>query len=133
MPRKSRPPMLRVVWPSILAALTFVTPAMASPKTFTAKGIACHDAAAIGELTRLAAENKRKVFASFERLHQLGELWSVGASAGNLLTVNRGRTGSLQSLDLCGQVLAVGADSNSLCYPHPAECSSEHLAVLLTA
>jgi hypothetical protein len=62
MSRKSRP-----IAALIVAALAFVIPALASdaPKTFTAKGIACNNADAIGELTRLAAENKRKVFDAY--------------------------------------------------------------------
>jgi hypothetical protein len=64
----------------------FVTLATASPKTFTAKGTACHHAEAFGELTRLAAENNRKVFTAYALVRIVhGEC--IELSAGTKVTI----------------------------------------------
>jgi hypothetical protein len=50
---------------ALIAALAFAAPALASPATFAAKGIACRHPEDIGELTRLAAEHKRETFNAY--------------------------------------------------------------------
>jgi hypothetical protein len=82
--------MPRIVWPSILAALTFATPATASDapaRTFTAKGIACHHAATIGRLTQLAVDGNRKVFTAYALVETLHHHECVELSAGTSITI----------------------------------------------
>jgi hypothetical protein len=80
----------RIVWPSILAALTFATPATASDapaRTFTAKGIACHHAATIGRLTQLAVDGNRDVFTAYALVAILRRHECVDLSAGTTVTI----------------------------------------------
>jgi hypothetical protein len=87
MPRCQQP---RIVWPTILAALTFATSATASDapaRTFTAKGIACHHADTIGKLTQLAVDGNRNVFTAYALVEILRHHECVQLSAGTSITI----------------------------------------------
>jgi len=69
----------------ICASFMFAAPP-ASARTFTAKGIACDNPQAIGELTRLAAANNRDVFDAYALVRIVhGEC--IELSAGTKVTI----------------------------------------------